>query len=199
MHSRDAIQSIRWRARAWEAGGTLSEGAMAQRELDVFDALEAEHPQGISASQIVEFFAPRGVKLAQATFRKYVQLGLLPRSRRVGEKGKHRGSRGLYPATAFRRISLIKSLMDDGLTLEDIRHSFVFSRGQLDAVESALDDLFAALDKTIAEKSDIKASRRRELERLVNDGRHKAHQFVKDMERAISQITARQETGKGDR
>ena len=50
MHSRDAIQSIRWRARAWEAGGTLSEGAMAQRELDVFDALEAEHPQGISAS-----------------------------------------------------------------------------------------------------------------------------------------------------
>jgi DNA-binding transcriptional MerR regulator len=172
---------------------------VAQREVDEFDRLEATHPHGVSAAQIVDFFAPRGVKLAQATFRKYVQLGLLPRSRRVGEKGKHRGSRGLYPATAFRRISLIKSLMDDGLTLEDIRHSFVFFRGQLDAVESALDDLFAALDKTIAEKSDIKASRRRELERLVNDGRHKAHQFVKDMERAISQITARHETGKGDR
>src|SRR5213080_4247671 len=182
MHSRDAIQSIRWRARAWEAGGTLSEGAMAQRELEVFDALEAEHPQGISASQIVEFFAPRGVKLAQATFRKYVQLGLLPRSRRVGEKGKHRGSRGLYPATAVRRISLIKSLMDEGMTLEEIRHSFVFFRGQLDGVERALDDLFAALDKAIAEKGDIKASRRRELERMLNDGRHKAHSFIKDME-----------------
>src|SRR5467141_381511 len=199
MHSRDAIQSIRWRARAWEAGGTLSEGAMAQRELDVFDVLEAEHPQGISASQIVEFFAPRGVKLAQATFRKYVQLGLLPRSRRVGEKGKHRGSRGLYPATAVRRISLIKSLMDEGMTLEEIRHSFIFFRGQLDGVERALDDLFAALDKAIAEKIDIKASRRRELERMLNDGRRSAHQFIKDMERTVSQITAREETGKGDR
>src|SRR5205814_1472585 len=71
------------------------EVAMAQREADEYDALEQQYAQGISAAQIVEFFAPRGVKLAQATFRKYVQLGLLPRSRRVGEKGKHRGSHGL--------------------------------------------------------------------------------------------------------
>src|SRR5438067_13124536 len=104
---------------------------MPQRESDEFDALEQQFPQGISAGQIVEFFVPRGVKLAQATFRKYVQLGLLPRSRRVGEKGKHRGSRGLYPTTAARRIHLIKSLMDEGMTLEDIRGSFVFLRGQL--------------------------------------------------------------------
>ena len=172
---------------------------MAQREVDEFDRLEATHPHGVSAAQIVDFFAPRGVKLAQATFRKYVQLGLLPRSRRVGEKGKHRGSRGLYPATAFRRISLIKSLMDDGLTLEDIRHSFIFFRGQLDGVERALDDLFAALDKAIADKIDIKGSRRRELERMLHDGRRSAHQFIKDMERTVSQITAREETGKGDR
>jgi len=60
---------------------------MVQREADEFDRLEQEYPQGLSAAQIVDFFVPRGVKLAQATFRKYVQLGLLPRSRRVGEKG----------------------------------------------------------------------------------------------------------------
>jgi len=155
------------------------------READEFERLETTNPHGVSAAQIVDFFAPRGVKLAQATFRKYVQLGLLPRSRRVGEKGKHRGSRGLYPATAVRRISLIKSLMDEGMTLEEIRHSF--------------DDLFAALDKAIAEKVEIKSSRRRELERMLNDGRHKAHQFIKEMERTVSQITAREETGKGDR
>src|SRR3954470_18617007 len=142
---------------------------MAQREADEFDALEQQNPQGISAAQIVGFFAPRGVKLAQATFRKYVQLGLLPRSRRVGEKGKHRGSRGLYPAAAVRRISLIKSLMDEGMTLDEIRHSFVFFRGQLDGVERALDDLFAALDKAIADKIGIKGSRRRELERMLHD------------------------------
>src|SRR5436305_484503 len=149
MHSGDATESI---------GGA----GMAQREADEFDALEQQFPQGISATQIVEFFGPRGVKLAQATFRKYVQLGLLPRSRRVGEKGKHRGSRGLYPAAAVRRISLIKSLMDDGLTLEDIRHSFIFFRGQLDDVERAFDDLFGALDKTLSEKGNLRASRRRE-------------------------------------
>jgi DNA-binding transcriptional MerR regulator len=172
---------------------------VAQREVDEFERLEANYPHGVSAAQIVDFFAPRGVKLAQATFRKYVQLGLLPRSRRVGEKGKHRGSRGLYPATAIRRISLIKSLMDEGMTLEEIRHSFVFFRGQLDDIERVFEDLFAALDKTLAEKGNIRASRRRELERLLNEGRHKAHQFVKDMERTVSQITAREETGKGDR
>ncbi len=175
----------------------FSEVSMAQRESDEFDALEQQYPQGISANQIVDFFAPRGVKLAQATFRKYVQLGLLPRSRRVGEKGKHRGSRGLYPAAAVRRISLIKSLMDEGMTLEDIRRSFVFFRGQLDGVERSLDELFAALDKSLAEKQELKPSRRKELERLLAETRRQAADFVKDMERTVSEITAREEPGKG--
>src|SRR5882762_6917665 len=191
MHSRDATDWCRFDA----PGGAR----VAQREVDEFERLEATHPHGVSAMQIVDFFAPRGVKLAQATFRKYVQLGLLPRSRRVGEKGKHRGSRGLYPATAVRRIRLIKSLMDEGMTLEEIRHSFIFFRGQLDGVERALDELFAALEKAVAEKPELRPSRRKELERMLNDGRHKAHQFVKDIERTVSQITARQESGKGDR
>ncbi len=173
------------------------EVAMAQRESDEFDALEEHFPQGISAGQIVEFFEPRGVKLAQATFRKYVQLGLLPRSRRVGEKGKHRGSHGLYPAAAVRRISLIKSLMDEGMTLEDIRRSFIFFRGQLDGVERSLDELFIALDKSLLEKPELKPSRRRELERLLEGSRRQAKDFVKDIERTVSEITAREEPGKG--
>lgn len=168
---------------------------MAQRESDEFDRLEQEYPSGVSAGQIVEFFAPRGVKLAQATFRKYVQLGLLPRSRRVGEKGKHRGSHGLYPVTAIRRISLIKGLMDEGMTLEDIRGSFIFFRGQLDGVERSLDEFFAALDKSVADKPEMKPSRRKELERLLTEGRKRASQFVEEMERTVSQITARDEGG----
>jgi DNA-binding transcriptional MerR regulator len=170
---------------------------MAQRESDDFDALEQQHPEGISAGRIVDFFAPRGVKLAQATFRKYVQLGLLPRSRRVGEKGKHRGSHGLYPAAAVRRIHLIKSLMDEGMTLEDIRRSFIFFRGQLDGVERSLDELFVALDKSIAEKPELRPSRRKELERLLEASRRQAADFVKEMERTVSEITAREEPGKG--
>jgi DNA-binding transcriptional MerR regulator len=175
----------------------LNEVAVAQRERDDFDALEEENPQGISAVQIVDFFAPRGVKLAQATFRKYVQLGLLPRSRRVGEKGKHRGSKGLYPASAVRRIHVIKSLMDEGMTLEDIRHSFIFFRGQLDGVERSLDELFAALEKAIADKGELRPSRRKELDRLLAETRRHANQFVKDMERTVSEITAREDPGKG--
>src|SRR5205085_3474368 len=156
MHSRDAIQSIAGRGGAGLPGAGVSEVAMAQRESDDFDALEQQFPTGISAGQIVDFFAPRGVKLAQATFRKYVQLGLLPRSRRVGEKGKHRGSHGLYPATAVRRIHLIKSLMDEGLTLEEIRRSFVYFRGQLDGIERGIDELLHALEKSLVERQDIK-------------------------------------------
>jgi DNA-binding transcriptional MerR regulator len=174
-----------------------SEVGMAQREIDEFDRLEQEYPQGLSAGQIVEFFAPRGVKLAQATFRKYVQLGLLPRSRRVGEKGKHKGSRGLYPAAAVRRIHLIKSLMDEGMTLEDIRGSFVYFRGQLDGVERSLDELFAALDKSVETKPDLKPSRRRELERLLAEGRHHAAQFVKQIEKTVQAVTAREQPGEG--
>src|SRR5256884_5874375 len=188
MHSRDATD---WRR--FDPPG----GARVAREVDEFERLETTNPHGVSAAQIVDFFAPRGVKLAQATFRKYVQLGLLPRSRRVGEKGKHRGSKGLYPASAARRIHVIKSLMDEGMTLEDIRRSFVFFRGQLDGVERSLDELFAALEKAIAEKPELRPSRRRELERLLAESRRHADQFVKDMERTISEITAREEPGKG--
>src|SRR4030081_763982 len=157
---------------------------MPQRESDEFDALEQENPAGISAGQIVDFFAPRGVKLAQATLRKYVQLGRLPRS-----------PRGLPPPAAVRRIHLIKSLMDEGMTLEDIRRSFIFFRGQLDGVERALDELFAALDKSLAAKAEIKPSRRKELERLLEAGRRQSADFVKDIERTVSEITAREEPG----
>jgi len=163
-----------------------------QRDTDEFDQLEQAHPQGLSAGQIVEFFTPRGVKLAQATFRKYVQLGLLPRSRRVGEKGKHRGSHGLYPASAVRRIHLIKSLMDEGLTLEEIRRSFVYFRGQLDGVERSIEELVAALEKSLLERQDLKPGRRKELERLLHEARRQSEQFVREFDQLVAQVTARE-------
>ena len=163
-----------------------------QRDTDEFDRLEEAHPQGLSAGQIVDFFSPRGVKLAQATFRKYVQLGLLPRSRRVGEKGKHRGSHGLYPASAVRRIHLIKSLMDEGLTLEEIRRSFVYFRGQLDGVERSIAELLGALEKSLTERQDLKPQRRKELERLLHEARRQSAAFVKEIEQVLAQATARE-------
>jgi DNA-binding transcriptional MerR regulator len=93
----------------------------------------------MSVQQIVETFTARGSRLSEATFRKYVQLGLLPRSVRVGRKGKHRGSQGLYPATAVRQIDHIRRLMHQGFTMEEIQKEFLFVRGRVyEAIEVAV-------------------------------------------------------------
>src|SRR5512135_3923148 len=97
--------------------------------------VEREQASGISSREVVRLFEAKGARLSAATFRKYVQTGLLPRSRRVGRKGKHTGSSGLYPVSVVRRIDLIKRMMAEGLTLEDIRESFVALRHRLDDVE----------------------------------------------------------------
>src|ERR1700751_141683 len=87
--------------------------------------IERTHPEGLTSKQIVDLFESRGARLSEATFRKYVQLGMLPRSVRVGRKGKHQGSCGIYPATTVRRINAIKLLMASSYTIEDIQNSFL--------------------------------------------------------------------------
>ncbi|HEY6879652.1 MAG TPA: hypothetical protein VI299_16610, partial [Polyangiales bacterium] len=78
-----------------------------QRE-EAYQALEQAHPTGMSVQQIVAAVGSMGEKLTEATFRKYVQLGLLPRSVRVGRKGKHQGSQGLYPVSVVRQLQQIR-------------------------------------------------------------------------------------------
>ncbi len=109
------------------------------------ERFEREHAHGTTSREVVELFQARGARLSAPTFRKYVQAGLLPRSRRVGRKGKHTGSTGLYPATVVRRIDLIKRMMAEGLTLEDIRDSFVALKHRLDDVEVGWADLVVKL------------------------------------------------------
>jgi DNA-binding transcriptional MerR regulator len=109
------------------------------------ERVERERAVGITSVEVVRLFAERGVRLSAATFRKYVQMGLLPRSRRVGRKGKHTGSTGLYPVTVVRRIALIKRMMAEGYTVEDIRGSFVTVRNRLEDVEKGLQELVAEL------------------------------------------------------
>jgi DNA-binding transcriptional MerR regulator len=102
---------------------------------------EREHPRGVTSREVVALFQSRGGRLSAPTFRKYVQAGLLPRSRRVGRKGKHTGSTGLYPVAVIRRIDLIKRMMAEGFTLEDIRDSFVALKHRLDDVEGGWSEL----------------------------------------------------------
>ena len=113
--------------------------------------LEQAHPSGLSTQEVVERVASRGERLSEATFRKYVQLGLLPRSVRVGRKGKHKGSQGLYPVTVVRQIELIRRLMAQGFTIEEIQREFLFVRGDIEALGRQLARVFDALDSAVAE------------------------------------------------
>src|SRR5512137_1647751 len=121
--------------------------------------LERERAGGITSREVVRIFESRGARLSESTFRKYVQVGLLPRSRRVGRKGKHTGSTGLYPVEVVHRINLIKRMMAEGMTLEDIRGSFVALRNRLDDVQVGFASLVAELARKAKEHP-----RRREME-----------------------------------
>ena len=91
-------------------------GLLEDRELD---EIERSWPDGMTSRQIVDVFETRGIRFSEATLRKYVQLGLLPRSVRVGRKGKHRGSCGLYPAHVIRRVNVVKGMMAQDRTIEE--------------------------------------------------------------------------------
>lgn len=132
-----------------DPGSTWTEQAL--------ERIEREHSEGMSVQQIVEAFATQGERLTEATFRKYVQLGLLPRSVRVGRKGKHRGSQGLYPATAVRQIDHIRRLMAQGFTIEEIQREFLFVRGDIAALGRQLDRVYAAIESALEERESQEA------------------------------------------
>jgi len=100
---------------------TSLRGLLEDREID---EIERAWPDGMTSRQIVDVFETRGIRFSEATLRKYVQLGLLPRSVRVGRKGKHRGSCGLYPSHVIRRVNVVKGMMADDRTIEEIQRSF---------------------------------------------------------------------------
>ncbi len=116
-------------------------------------AIEKAFPEGMSVQQIVETFTGEGERLTEATFRKYVQLGLLPRSVRVGRKGKHQGSQGLYPATVVRQIDHLRRLMGQGFTIEEIQRQFLSVRSDVEALARQLEKVFAAVEKAQKERA----------------------------------------------
>ena len=116
-------------------------------------AIERENAEGMTVQRIVEAFAARGDRLTEATFRKYVQLGLLPRSRRVARGGKKRGSQGLYPASVVRQIDEIRRLMSAGYTMDEIQREFLFIRGDIDSMRRQLDRIVAAVEEAMAARA----------------------------------------------
>lgn len=126
-----------------------SDGERGGLSEDKLAAFERAHPRGVTVQQIIDGIGAEGPALTEATFRKYVQLGLLPRSVRVGRKGKSRGSQGLYPATVLRRIDAIRRLMGQGHTIEQIQREFFFVRGELEELSRVLERLYAGLERAL--------------------------------------------------
>ena len=111
--------------------------------------IEKRFAEGVSAVQAVDIFRARGARFSEASFRKYVQLGLLPRSRRVGRKGKHRGSMGLYPTKTIRRINTIKRLMSEGYTIDEIQQQFLRYTNVVEQLEEGLTEIFHRLSEDV--------------------------------------------------
>ncbi len=151
--------------------------------------IERDHAGGLPARTIVEIFKPLGVRLSEATFRKYVQVGLLPRSRRVGRKGKHQGSQGLYPVGTVRRLNLIKKMMAEGLTLEQIRRSFVYYRNEIEELERVLDGVLAGHERELDARP-LPPEVKKHLEREVLAARESGRRLVRQLERIASRLVA---------
>jgi len=114
--------------------------------------LERKYAAGLTSVEILDVFASHAVSLSEATLRKYVQLGLLPRSVRVGRKGKHQGSQGMYPVSVIRQILRIKQMMAESYTIEQIQREFLFIRNDVEQLEQMLSRIFKKLDSVLKER-----------------------------------------------
>jgi hypothetical protein len=171
------------------AAGGRRPALLDERELQ---EIERAWPNGMTSRQIVDVFETRGIRFSEATLRKYVQLGLLPRSVRVGRKGKHRGSCGLYPAHVVRRVNAVKGMMAEDRTIEEIQRSFARFKDDIDTVEKDLRDLIAGFERE-AKGPSLDADGRRELEREITEAKRAAGELVRrisSLERRISSRAA---------
>src|SRR5215831_1230207 len=160
-------------------------GLLDDREID---EIERSWPDGMTSRQIVDVFETRGIRFSEATLRKYVQLGLLPRSVRVGRKGKHRGSCGLYPSHVIRRVNVVKGMMAEDRTIEEIQRSFARFKDDIESVESQVRELLSGFERE-AKGPAVGADGRRELERDISEAKRAAGELVRriaSLERKIS-------------
>jgi hypothetical protein len=121
-------------------------------EEKTINRIEIERPRGLTSREILALFQEHGIQLSEATLRKYVQLGLLSRSVRVGQKGKHQGSKGLYPVRVVRQILFVRRLMAQNYTIEQIQREFLFLRGEIELLEETLGGLFTKLGGVAVEE-----------------------------------------------
>jgi DNA-binding transcriptional MerR regulator len=118
---------------------------MTTIEDSTLSEIERTHAEGLTSAELLDIFARHEVPMSEATLRKYVQMGLLPRSVRVGSKGKHRGSKCMYPVSVLRQVLHIKQMMAQDYTIEEIRRDFLFVRSDVQQLEQTFQELFKKL------------------------------------------------------
>ena len=159
---------------------------LEDRELE---EIERQNPEGLTLAQVIEAFEGRGLHLSEATFRKYVQLGLLVRSRRVGRKGKHQGSLGVYPTTVVRRLNTIRQMMDANYTIEDIQRSFLRFKDEIEALDRGSGVLLDGFERELRSGS-FDAERRKGLLKEISAVRKLACELVQRIESMERQIVS---------
>lgn len=173
------------RGQRTESDTANNEGLLGERELR---EIERAWPSGMTSRQIVDVFEARGIRFSEATLRKYVQLGLLPRSVRVGRKGKHKGSCGLYPANVVRRVNAVKAMMAENHTIEEIKRSFAKFKDDIDNVEKELRELLSSFER---EAKDSGAAQDPERRRSLETELVEARRMATDLVRRISRLERR--------
>jgi hypothetical protein len=114
--------------------------------------------------------------LSEASLRKYVQLGLLPRSVRIGRKGKHQGSQGIYPVGVVRQILRIKSMMAQDYTIEQISREYLFVQSDLQVLEQTVGQIFLKIERVIRDRKS--AGIHLPVSRNVSDARSLSRELI---------------------
>ena len=158
-------------------------------DAETLSQLEKAHVAGFTSAEILDVFARHDVQLSEATLRKYVQLGLLPRSVRVGRKGKHQGSQGIYPVSVVRQILRIKQMMGESYTIDQIQREFLFIRSEVEQLESMLTRIFKTLDGVLKERKAERVSS--VVQRDVGDARSLSKELMARLEAIETKLTSR--------
>ncbi len=83
----------------------------------------------LSIEEILRILASEGIEVSRRTFLYYVQLGLLPKGKRVGQRSG--GVKFFYPKEALERLRKIWELKNKGFKLKEIK----FLLGEPDSEE----------------------------------------------------------------
>jgi DNA-binding transcriptional MerR regulator len=158
-------------------------------DAETLTQLEKAHAAGLSSAEILDVFARHDVQMSEATLRKYVQLGLLPRSVRVGRKGKHQGSQGIYPVSVVRQVLRIKQMMAESYTIDQIQREFLFIRSEVEQLESMLTRIFKTLDGVLKERKAERVSS--VVQRDVGDARSLSKELMARLEAIETKLTTR--------